>query len=44
MVKSIDEIFLKEISKLYGGLTENQRNEEKYKIININNNVYFDPR
>ena len=42
--KSIDEIYLKQTKKLYEGLNENQRNEKKYKIVNINNCIYFDPR
>ena len=43
-ISSIDEMFNSQNKKLYNGLTEKERNSDKYIVLGISNNLKFDPK
>ena len=42
-ISSIDDIYNSRNKKLYNGLTEKERNSDKYIVLGITNNLKFDP-
>ena len=43
-ISSIDDIYNSRNKKLYNGLTEKERNSDKYIVLGISNNLKFDPK